>query len=261
MKKLTANGTELAYTDEGAGEALVFLHAFPLNHAMWNDQVSAFSKSRRVITFDWRGFGESSQGDKETSMEVFADDLSGLLSGLQIDRATICGLSMGGYAAFAFFRKYADRVSALILADTKATADTDEGKRGRYETAETVRSKGMTPIIESMIPKLIGETTLKRDPAVVSRVESMMRTAQPEGVAQALIGMAARPDSVELLAKIDCPTLIIVGNEDKLTPPADAEKMSRAIRGSRMVTIADSGHLPNIEQPEKFNQAMSIFLT
>jgi pimeloyl-ACP methyl ester carboxylesterase len=152
-------------------------------------------------------------------------------------------------------------VSALILADTKPTIDSEEGKRGRYEMAELARSKGVSGLVEILTPRLIGETTLRNNPEVVARVKSMIEAGQSEGVAQAQAAMAERSDSTDLLSQINCPTLIIVGKEDKLTPPVEAEKMSRSIAGSTLEIVRSSGHLPNIEQPESFNHLVANFLS
>lgn len=142
MKKIKVNDVEVAYRDEGPGQPIVFLHAFPLDQSMWDEQFTEFASNHRVITLDWRGFGKSDMSSIHSSMPVFADDLAGLLNFLAIEKATICGLSMGGYAAFAFYRNYAERVNAVILCDTRAAADNDEGKRGRYEMAELARTNG-----------------------------------------------------------------------------------------------------------------------
>lgn len=260
MKKIKINDVELAYRDEGAGNAIVFLHAFPLNQSMWDEQVAEFAATHRVITFDWRGFGESGMSSTHSSMPVFADDLAELLNLLEIEKTIICGLSMGGYATFAFYRKYAERVNALILCDTRAAADTDEAKRGRYEMAELARTKGASAISEKMIPKLLGETTQKNRPNIADRIRSMIEAAQPEGIAQALIGMAQRENSTELLPMMACPSLVVVGNEDNLTPPTDAEKLADSIKASRLEVINEAGHLSNLEQPASFNQAIGRFL-
>jgi 3-oxoadipate enol-lactonase len=261
MKRI--NG--IAYRDEGAGRPIVFLHAFPLNQTMWDEQVAALASTHRVITFDWRGFGESPLGNGISTMEDWADDLAGLLHGLSIERAIIGGLSMGGYASFAFHRKYPEKISALILADTRATADNEEVKRGRYEMAELARDKGAPALIKAledkMLPRLLGETTQRTKPAVVERVKAMIESGQPEGIAQALLAMAVRPDSTDLLPQIGCPTLIIVGNEDNLTPPSESEKIGQAIPDSTLAIIDDAGHLPNIEQPGSFNLVISRFLS
>ncbi len=260
MKKIKINDVELAYRDEGQGKPIVFLHAFPLNQTMWDEQIAEFSPAYRVITFNWRGFGGSKLGSENSSMSVFADDLSALLNHLGIKTATICGLSMGGYAAFAFYRKYADRVRALILCDTRATADTEDGKQARYKMAELARQSGASSMVEPMTPRLLGETTLKTKPQIIERVKKMIEAADPEGIAQALIGMAHRNDSTNSLSEIRCPTLIIVGNEDKLTPPSDAEKMNQAIASSELKIINQAGHLPNLETSAFFNQLVGEFL-
>jgi pimeloyl-ACP methyl ester carboxylesterase len=264
MKKVSINGVELAYRDESpagaAGAPIVFLHAFPLNQTMWDEQAQALRAKRRVVTFDWRGFGESAIGADETTMDRFADDLAALLKHLGIDRAIICGLSMGGYAAFAFYRKYARLVSALILADTRATADTDEGKQARRDLAALARKSGPSALVETMTSRLLGETTLRDKPQIVERVRLMIESNTGEGIARASLAMAARSDSTDLLERIDCPALVIVGAEDKLTPPSEAEKMSGAIGAARFEIISGAGHLPNIERPDDFNLAITKFL-
>ncbi len=252
---------DIAYRDEGSGKPIVFLHAFPLNQTMWDEQVAEFASTNRVVTFDWRGFGESTLGSGISSLEDYADDLAGLLNRLSIDRAIICGLSMGGYASFAFRRKYPDRISALILADTRATPDNEEGKQARHEMADLARKKGASALVDKMLPRLLGETSQRNKPALVKRVKMMIESGEPEGIAQALLAMAGRPDCTALLPQIDCPALIIVGNEDKLTPPTESEKINQAIPGSTLAIIDEAGHLPNIEQPASFNFAISRFLS
>lgn len=260
MKMVKINDAEFAYRDEGSGPPLVFLHAFPLNQSMWDEQVTEFSKTHRVITFDWQGFGNSELKSSGSTMPGFADDLARLLNHLGVFGATICGLSMGGYAAFAFYRKFPERVDALILCDTRAGTDTEEGKRARFETADLARQQGASAIADSMIKRLLGETTLKTQPQIAGQVRKMIEAANPEGIAQALIGMANRDDSTDLLAKINCPTLIIVGEEDTLTPPSESRKMSQAIPQSQLAVIAKAGHLTNLESTVEFNLIVSEFL-
>lgn len=260
MKKIKVNDVELAYRDEGSGQPIVFLHAFPLNQTMRDEQIIAFASAYRVITFDWRGFGESGIGQANSIMPIFANDLAELLIHLRIKEAVICGLSMGGYAAFAFYRKYAAWVKALILCNTRAASDTEEAKRGRYEMAELARSKGLPAIAEKLIPRLLGETTLQSNSIVTDRVRTMIHAAQPEGVAQALLGMAERDDSTDLLPLITCPTLIVAGDEDKLTPLGETERMAGSIAPSHLKVISGAGHLSNLEQSMGFNQAIHEFL-
>lgn len=260
MKKIKVNDVKLAYRDEGTGKPLVFLHAFPLNQMMWDGQINAFAPEYRVVTFDWRGFGESEFGTKNLTMSDLADDLAELFNQLNIEKATICGLSMGGYVAFAFYRKYKEKVNALILSDTRETADTEEGKRSRYDMAALVRSKGANAIEKTMISKLLSATTLQSLPATVELTRAMIAQAHPEGIAQALMAMAHRSDSSDLLPTILLPTLLVVGSEDQLTPLSEAKRMSKILKNSQLETIYNAGHLPNLERPENFNRAISKFL-
>jgi pimeloyl-ACP methyl ester carboxylesterase len=264
MKKIRINSIdgplELACRDEGAGQPVIFLHAFPLSQQMWNEQTAALSQANRVITFDWRGFGESELRGDRFAMDLLAEDLAGLMNEIGIDRAVVCGLSMGGYAAFAFYRKYADRVKALILADTRAGADNEEGKHARREMAELALQSGAAVIADRMIPRLLAPVTLQNKPAIAERVRAIIEGNRPETIAAAQRGMAERPDSTELLAKISCPTLLIVGSDDTLTPPNEAERMRDRISDARLVVISEAGHLSNLEQPDDFNRAVADFL-
>lgn len=254
------NGVELAWDEAGAGPPLVLLHAFPLDRRMWEPQVSAFSSHWRVITPDLRGAGESSWTDEDSFMERLAEDLAALLDYLGLARVVLGGLSMGGYAAFAFLRRYPARVSALVLADTRATADTDEGKKGRYEMAALAEREGAAAVAERMLPRLLGTTTHTRRPAVVSRVREMILANAGPGLAKLQRGMAARPDSRPLLGTIRCPTLALVGEEDVFTPLSDAEAMVQAIPGAKLVRLPEAGHLSNLEKPTAFNSALHDFL-
>ncbi len=260
LERKRINGVEINYRDEGAGKPIVFLHAFPLNQCMWDEQVAYFSAHHRVVTFDWRGFGNSELGSDSLTLETFADDLASLLNELTIEQAIICGLSMGGYAAFSFYRKYAPRVAALILADTRPGTDTEEGKKARIEMAALVRQLGPTALLEKLIPRLLGPTTRQTKPEVVARVQKMIAENQTEGIARALLCMAERPDSTRLLSQIESPTLIIAGSEDELTPPAEAEEMRDGIPHASLEVIYQAGHLSNLEQPDAFNKAVANFL-
>jgi len=240
---------------------VVLLHAFPLNRKMWAPQVEALAGRYRVITPDFRGHGESGVADEDSTMERLAEDVGGLLDHLRIERVVLGGLSMGGYVAFAFLRRWPERVAALVLADTRASADTEEGRKGRHETAAVAEREGSAAIAEMMAPKLLGQTTLEGKPEVVAAVREMILEASPGGIAAALRGMAARTASFDLLPRITCPTLILVGEQDGLTPPADSEAMAKAVPGSTLVRIPEAGHLSNLEQPEKFNSALQSFLS
>ncbi|OUN01157.1 MAG: hypothetical protein BAA04_13200 [Firmicutes bacterium ZCTH02-B6] len=258
----SVRGTRLVYDDVGQGPPIVFLHAFPLNKAMWRRQLEAAAAAGwRALAVDLRGFGGSEAGSEPFTMDVCADDVAALLDRLDIQEPVVlAGLSMGGYVAFAFARRYPQRLRALVLADTRAEPDTQEGRTGRYEQAQRVEQDGVDVVVEAVLPRLVGETTRVRRPEVVAEVREMMAAARPAGVAAALRGLAERPDSRPTLADIEVPTLIIVGEEDVITPPALAEAMHAGIKDSRLAVIPGAGHLPNMETPEAFNDALLGFL-
>src|SRR4029453_15331537 len=195
----------------------------------------------RVIVPDLRGLGETDASTGTATMNRMAQDVAQLLDHLQISQAVIGGLSMGGYVALAFYKQFPSRVRALILADTRATPDTDEAKQTRAQQAEKAVAEGMAGIADAMLPKLLTPETVSKRPEIVKRVRDMMLKTKPEGAAAALRGMAERDDQTSLLSKITVPTLILVGAEDAITPVADSEKMSQAIAGSRLVLLENAG--------------------
>jgi 3-oxoadipate enol-lactonase len=260
MALIDVDGIQLAYTDTGLGQPVVLLHGYPFNRTLWNEQVSALSNSCRVITPDLRGHGESSATEGAATMNRMAQDVAALLDHLEISRAVIGGLSMGGYVALAFYKQFPSRVRALILADTRAQADTEEGKQTRRQQAEKALAEGMAGIADSMLPKLLTPETVSKRPAVVKLVRDMMLKTKPEGAAGALLGMAEREDQTPLLSQISCPALILVGQEDPITPVPDSEKMHREIAGSRLVVIENASHVSNLERTEQFNEELTRFL-
>jgi pimeloyl-ACP methyl ester carboxylesterase len=251
----------MAYDDEGRGAAVVLLHGFPFNRSMWREQAQALSGTCRVVAPDLRGMGETPLGDGAVTMGEMAEDVAALLDELNVERAVLGALSMGGYVAFEFFRRFPHRVRALVLADTRPQADTDEARHTREETAQRALKDGMEPVADSMLPKLLSASTRERNPDVVERVRAMMLGTNPEGAAAALRAMAVRRDQTDLLSSIDVPTLIIVGSEDSITPPSDAEAMGAKIKGSRVVLIEGAGHVSNLERPEEFNRALGEFVS
>jgi pimeloyl-ACP methyl ester carboxylesterase len=256
----TIAGTRMSYEDRGKGPAVLFLHAFPLNLAMWDEQARALASTHRVIRFDARGFGGTPPGEGLLTMERIADDGAALLDHLEVPQAVVVGLSMGGYAALAFVRRHADRLRGLVLADTRATPDTDEGRRTRAEQAERVRREGPPAIADAFLPKLVGETTHKERPQVVAAVREMILSATTRGIADALAGLAARADSRATLREIRVPALVVCGSEDAITPVADHEALQAGIAGSRLVVIPRSGHLSCVETPGEFTAALKSFL-
>lgn len=259
MTHVQINDLQLAYTDTGIGRPIVLIHGYPFNRSLWNEQIAALSNSYRVIAPDLRGFGDSEASD-QAAMNDYAHDVASLLDHLEIPRAAIGGLSMGGYVALAFYKQFRSRVRALVLADTRAQADTEEGKQTREQQAQKALAEGMAGIADAMLPKLLTPETVSKRPEIVKRVRDMMLKTKPQGAAAALRGMAERDDQTELLAKIAVPTLIVVGSEDQITPVADSEKMHQAIAGSRLVVLEKAAHVSNLEQTEQFNEALLDFL-
>jgi 3-oxoadipate enol-lactonase len=260
MSVVRVRGIELAYEVSGAGMPVVLLHGFPFNRTLWREQAEALSGHYRVITVDLRGHGETAATPEPATMEEMAEDVAALLDELGVARVVLGGLSMGGYVALAFTRLFPERVRALLLADTRPQADTDEARLAREATAVRALREGMHTVAEAMLPKLLAPSTQAARPEVVARIREMILNTDPQGAASALRGMAVRMDHTKSLREINCPTLIIVGSLDQITPPSDAELMNREIRGSRLEVIAGAGHVSNVERPAEFNRALENFL-
>lgn len=258
--KTEVNGITLAYSDEGKGAHVVFLHAFPFNRTMWESQVRGLADRFRVITIDLRGHGESDAPLWRYSMDLFADDVVGLLDYLSIRQAVIVGLSMGGYLIFALYRRYAGRVKALVLADTRAEADTPERKTWRFQLAQRVSKEGPKAVVQEMLPNLLAPVTHQTKPAVVEQVRAIIMSAPISGIVGDLMAIEDRPDSVPLLKSITCPTLVLVGDQDALTSVAENKTIADSIPGAQFQVIPSAGHMSNLEQPEAFNAAVRAFL-
>jgi len=254
------NDIELAYDDVGVGPAVVLIHGYPFNRTLWTEQTDALTSRFRVVTPDLRGFGESDSSEGPATMNQMAQDVAKLMDQLGIQQAVIGGLSMGGYVALAFVKQFPSRVKALVLADTRAQADTEEAKQTRHQQAEKALSEGMAGIADAMLPKLLTPDTVSKRPEVVKRVRDMMLKTKPQGAASALLGMAEREDLSEFISNIGVPTMIVVGREDAITPIGDSEKMQSKIAPSHLVVIEKAGHVSNLEQTEQFNFALLRFL-
>ena len=251
---------ELAYREVGTGQPLVLLHAFPLSSAMWLAQREGLGHLCRVITPDQRGFGGSDLGDDEPSLDACADDVAELLDRLDLERVVLGGLSMGGYVAMAFLRRHPDRVAALLLADTKASADPEPARANRERIAAAVGEEGSTVLLDEVLPALLGSTTAASRPMVAGRVRGLVQAAPAPAVAWAQRAMAARPDSFDTLRSFDRPALVVVGEEDVLSPPADAEAMAEALPSARLAVLPEAGHLTAVETPETFSAEVAGFL-
>jgi pimeloyl-ACP methyl ester carboxylesterase len=247
----------------GAGTAVVLLHAFPLDGRMWAPQAEALAGTGtyQVIVPDLRGFGAAKeQAVDEAAMDLLADDVARLLDDRGLDRVVLGGLSLGGYVAFAFVRRHADRLSGLLLLSTRAGADAEEARAERLAMADRVLAEGNGFVPEVMLPRLLGPTTLKERPELVQRVTSLIAEQDPRAVAAAQRGMAARPDSSDVLGSIAVPTLVVTGEEDKLTGPDEGRELAAGIPGARFLLVEQAGHLVNLERPEVVNEALLDFV-
>ena len=250
---------QIAYDDVGSGLPLVLLHPFPLDRGYWAPQLGSLVSRCRCIAPDARGFGETTLAPPFT-MDRYADDVVCLLDALEIDRAVIGGLSMGGYIALALWRRHPTRVRALVLADTRAGADSDEGRAKRRDLIELALAKGNDAVAEAQLPGLIGKRTREKHPAVAEVLRRMVERASVGGITGALEAMMARPDSTSILPTITVPTLLIAGDEDVLTPPKEARAMHDAIPRSRIEIIAGAGHASSFERAAAFNHILGEFL-
>jgi 3-oxoadipate enol-lactonase len=239
---------------------LLLIHAFPLNARMFEHQLALADRGWRVIAPHLRRFDGADDDPAARSLDDYAGDIIDLLDGLHVDNAVIGGVSLGGYIALAMFRHDARRFQALLLADTKSEADTPDAVEGRKRMLQLVREKGAAAVADEMIPKLLGATTRASQPTVVAQVRAMVLSNSTAAIADAIGALITRPDSTPLLASIHCPTLILVGEEDTVTPKTLAETMHRAIGGSELAAIPAAGHLANLEQPAAFNAALAPFL-
>jgi len=259
-------GLRLHYVDAGpqgpTGEpALVLLHAFPLHSGMWAPQLDALATGRRVIAPDLPGFGGSHGPDSmyRYTMAGFADLVAGLLDRLALGRVVLGGLSMGGYVAFAFLRQHRERVAALILADTRAAADTAQACERRTDQQDRVARIGTTALIEELLVGLLAEDTMALRPDLVEQVRGLMANSAA-GYIGALEAMKHRPDATPELAGIPVPTLLLVGADDALSPPEVARDMHGRIPGAELAVLPAAGHLSNLEAADGFNRAVSGFL-
>jgi pimeloyl-ACP methyl ester carboxylesterase len=251
------NGVNLYYELQGGGVPVLFVHGFPLSGRLWAPTAERLGESARLIIPDLRGMGQSEVSD-ECSMTIYADDLAGLLDAVgETQPVVLVGLSMGGYVALEFFRRYRGRLRSLVLVDTRAEADSPEAARDREKTAERVLREGSQVVADVMVDKLFAP----RAPSELRESwRGIMTATPPAGVAAALRAMRLRPDSTDTLGKIDVPTLIVVGEEDAITPPDCARQMHRAVGNAQLKIVPDSGHMTPVEQPDRFADILRKFI-
>lgn len=256
------NGIKMSVNVAGSGSPLLFVHGFPLNHKMWQSQIDFFQNKFFTIAPDLRGFGRSEVTQGIISMEQHADDLNTLLNELKIEEPVIfCGLSMGGYIAWEFWKKYSHRLQSLILCDTRANTDSKDGINTRLKMVDLVLKHGSHAIASSMIPNLISEHSQNTQPEIAKCLVEMIESTDPEGIAASQRGMAERKEFSDKIVDIQVPTLLIVGSEDRLTPPDVMKTMHSRIPGSKCIEIPDVGHMSTMEAPDFVNQAIDDFLS
>jgi 3-oxoadipate enol-lactonase len=260
VNRTTSDDAEIFYDVTGSGPSVVLLHPFPVHHELWLPIVRILSSRYRLILPDLRGHGESSLGNGAATMQKHAADIARVMDDAGVDRAPLIGVSIGGYAMFEFWRRFRDRVTALVLCNTKAQADSPEARANRLQAADDVLQRGTEPFFEGMIQKLLGETTRRSRPDLAEGALRMMRKMSAENVAGVQRGMAERPDSVPALKTITVPTLIVTGDEDVLTGLPEAELMKQSIPGSQMKVVAKAGHYSPWEQPEEVGRLLRQFL-
>jgi 3-oxoadipate enol-lactonase len=241
---------------------VVLLHGFPLSREMWREQLTGLGSIYRVIAPDLRGHGDSPAPEGVYTMDEMADDVVELLDTLHItERVVLGGMSMGGYVALSLVARYPERIRALLLMDTRAGADSPEAAANRETSAQSVLSAGSSaPVVGAMVPKLFAKMTLEQRPERVEPMMTIMEKTSPRGIAGALRGMAARPDRRGELPGIKIPTLVLVGEQDVITPPAEAKAMAEAIPGARLEVIPDAGHMAAYENFSAANAAILQFL-
>ena len=258
--RIRSGDAEIVYWTVGDGPPLVLLHPFPLHHEFWLPVAETLSARYRVIMPDLRGHGESEVGQGAATMEKHAADIARVMDDAQVGRVPVIGVSIGGYLLFEFWRNYRGRVAALGLCNTKAPADNAEARAGRLQSANDVLERGTEPFFESMIPRVLAQTTRDTRPDLVEGALRMMRKMSPQDVAEVQRGMAERPDSVETLKTINVPTLLITGDEDTTTGVKEAELMKQHIAGSQLRVIPKAGHYAAWEQPEQAARLLRQFL-
>lgn len=247
----------VAYRERGVGPTLALLHAFPLFSEMWEPQLEVLHDVARVVAVDMRGFVGTPLGDRPYDLEDLARDLADVMDALGVERFVLGGLSMGGYVALAFQRLFGERLNGLVLADSRAAADAPAARERRYQTIAEVETKGVAGLAASMPNTLLSS---EASPALRERVRAWIAEADPRAVIAAQRAMAERPDSTDRLASIRVPTLVVVGDQDTLSPPEEAERMASMLPNGRLVRVPHAGHLSSLENPSAFNEAVRAFM-
>jgi len=255
-----SDDADIFYTVQGNGAPVVLLHPFPANHRFWLPVVEQLLSRYKFIIPDLRGLGSSTIGDRPAYMSKHAEDMRRVCDDAGVEKPVFVGVSIGGYILFEFWRRFRERVGALVFSNTKAAADTAEARKTRLESAEQVQQRGPEFFIDAQLPKLIGETTRRNRPDIVDEARKIMMVSTAKGIAAIQLGMAERPDSTPTLAMIDVPTLFVGGTDDTVTPPDEIERMHKAVRRSQKRIIGAAGHFAAFERPEEYAALLREFL-
>ena len=264
--KATVNNSLTRYIDVGSQTAvpIIFIHGFPFSHKMWNfpgGQIDALSTTNRVIAYDIRGHGESEVGSAHYSIELFVDDLFALMDHLAVPKAILCGLSMGGYIALRGVERNPERVLGLVLCDTKSEPDGNEAKVKRANGIKFVQTNGMKYYAQDYVKIVFAPSSFDTHSESIKSIQSVVERTAPSSIFGSLLALAARTDTTPSLPNIKCPTLILVGEKDTLTPVAASEAMKEKIPGAEMFIIPNAGHISNMENPVEFNKYLVPFVT
>ncbi|MGB3005116.1 MAG: alpha/beta fold hydrolase [Chitinophagaceae bacterium] len=259
---IPVNNFHLSYDDVGEGDIpIIFLHGYPFDKTMWQPQLDFLKSSYRLISCDIRGFGKSTDEVSPLSIDLFGEDLIALMDKLGIDKAIVCGLSMGGYIALNVQQRFPDRFEAMVLCDTQCIADTPEVKEKRYKSIDAIESDGVADFNEGFIKKVFHKDSLSNKKDLVGQLRSVVFSNSKHIITQGLVALAERSETCSTLNKTTIPTLIICGREDEVTPLVQSEFMNATIKGSIFQVIDNAGHVSNLEQPQIFNKHLLDFLT
>lgn len=259
---MLVNKHTINYYDEGPvnAPAVIFIHGFPFNKSMWSKQTEALKENVRVIAYDVRGHGDSHSGTEDFSIELFVQDLISLLDELEIDKAILCGLSMGGYIALNAVENYPDRFRALVLCDSNCVADSPEAREKRMKAIESIKENGVKKYVDDSIEHFLAAENYTAKPRLVSEIRSMMVNTEQQTLEKTLQALSNRKETCSKLSEIRIPVLIIVGKEDAITPPEAAKFIHEKIVGSVLSILPHAGHLSNLEKPEQFNDILKKFI-
>jgi 3-oxoadipate enol-lactonase len=260
--RIPINNLMIGYSDEGLYDApvVILIHGFPFNRTMWEKQVEVLKEKYRVIAYDVRGHGNSDAGKDEFSVGLFARDLIALMDELKIEKAVLCGLSMGGYIALHAIENYTDRINALILCDTTCKADTPEGMEKRMKAIESIRESGVEAYADSSLKNFFAKSSFTKRIAEIIRVRKMMASTSEHTIVETLLALSKRKETCNFLPEIKVPVLILVGKEDIITPPEAAKFMHQRIKSSVLHIVKNAGHISNLENPVVFNEHLSEFI-